>query len=624
MKNCVLFLLLLAMTSCAQEMKQKPPQDRSRNRDLTVARQLNLEGKNDSALVYLNQALAKADTTDHSEITDIYFLRCRVFTELGSFEKAMEDALKALSISEQFALFDKKATALLTIGNIHFMMYHDDEAEKYYLQGQAIAEEHQFETEMMKSYGALGNLYKSAWDRHIDRLDEAFSCYNKALDIAQKQHDTISNILYLMHLGDYYTNLNRYVDPNKIEQKYQRAAKQYFDKALSLALLKNSIQQVNMIKLALIGWCNSNKNYAKALEYAHEILRDNDTDAPNNFSYLLQVYDKMVAIYAYLGDSKNAIDAHQEFYLLMIKQSDYQLQQAMQEMSVKYQTAEKELEIVRQQSEIKRKDTILYISVAGLAIVVLLALLLGYIVRIRTLRNRELSESNAVKDKFFSIISHDLKNPAISQRDALQTLLDNSDQWDSGTLRMYYQELLSSADHQVDLLYNLLNWAYLQTERMPFAPRPFDLTPRLCTDLALLQYMADLKNIRLHVHLPEHALVTGDSDMLSTVVRNLVTNAIKFTHNGGDVTLDVSVLDTSPQGAPATCTVTVTDTGIGMTGEQLQNLFRIDRAQTRTGAATKQRTGLGMVICCEFLEKHGSRLDVESEVGKGSRFWFTL
>ena len=216
------------------------------------------------------------------------------------------------------------------------------------------------------------------------------------------------------------------------------------------------------------------------------------------------------------------------------------LHQAVQEISVKYEIAEKELQILRQQSKINRQNTILYISAVSLLVAGILVVLLFYIMRIYKRGNRELAETNAIKDKFFSIISHDLKNPAIFQRDAIQILLENTGRWDIETLRKYYQDLLYSADHQVDLLYNLLNWAHVQTGRMPFTPRLFDLTACLRTDLALLQYMADFKNIRLNINLPEHALVTGDSDMQTTVVRNLVTNAIKFTNSGGEVTLAVS------------------------------------------------------------------------------------
>jgi signal transduction histidine kinase len=241
--------------------------------------------------------------------------------------------------------------------------------------------------------------------------------------------------------------------------------------------------------------------------------------------------------------------------------------------------------------------------------------LLAVIIRNSRRRNRDLAETNATKDKFFSIISHDLKNPAITQRDSIQILLENISLWNELTMTKYCRELLFSADHQVDLLYNLLNWAQVQTGRMPYSPGYFDLATRLRTDLALLQYIANQKNIRLNVAMPERAPVTGDADMLTTVIRNLLTNAVKFTPKGGTVTLTIS------GGNGSAYTVSISDTGIGMTPEQINKLYSIVSRKETVG---KSSSGLGLIVCKEFVEKHGSKLEVESEVGKGSRFWFEV
>ena len=138
---------------------------------------------------------------------------------------------------------------------------------------------------------------------------------------------------------------------------------------------------------------------------------------------------------------------------------------------------------------------------------------------------------------------------------------------------------------------------------------------------SLLRNIAEYKGITFITHLPDHALVTGDANMLSTVIRNLLTNAIKFTPAGGTVTLNV--FPTSPV-SPVSYTVSISDTGVGMSEEQIRNLFRLDMPQTHLGTAGEQGSGLGLIICREFVEKHGSELHVESEAGKGSKFWFEL
>ncbi|MCL2738956.1 MAG: tetratricopeptide repeat protein [Bacteroidales bacterium] len=299
-------------------------------------------------------------------------------------------------------------------------------------------------------------------------------------------------------------------------------------------------------------------------------------------------------------------------------------QRQINDFQVRYETAEKQLEIERQQSEIDRQKSRQYLYLGGLVAASLLLALLIYIVSLRNRRNRALAERNdalsimnATKDKFFSIVSHDLNNPAVAQRDALQTLVNHIRSWDTDTLSEYVNELLQSAEGHVGLIYNLLGWARLQTGRMTYEPKPFYLAARLRADILLVRNIAAKKGVTLIDHIPDEALVVGDSNMLSTVVRNLLTNAVKFTSAGGQVSFTVE----STTGGYA---VSVSDTGTGMNSEQLQKLFRLDNAHSHTGTSGEQGSGLGLIVCKEMLEKHGSRLCIESEEGKGSRFWFGL
>jgi len=240
-------------------------------------------------------------------------------------------------------------------------------------------------------------------------------------------------------------------------------------------------------------------------------------------------------------------------------------------------------------------------------------------------RNDALAEINATKDKFFNIISHDLRNPAVALRDAVLQLIQYARFWDADTQSNYFQELRKSAEGQVELIYNLLGWAKLQTGRMTYNPESFILTA-LLPDISLIRKMAENKGITFTTQIPNDVFVTGDSNMLATVVRNLLTNAVKFTKSGGTVTLEVSHCR---DGARPVSTVSVIDTGIGMSREQVEtlratSLQRIGNAHSRAGTAGEQGSGLGLIVCREMLEKHGSELHVESEIGKGSRFWFEV
>ena len=292
-------------------------------------------------------------------------------------------------------------------------------------------------------------------------------------------------------------------------------------------------------------------------------------------------------------------------------------QQQINDFQVKYETAEKQLEIERQQSEIERQNTRLFLSVGGLIASFLLLAMLGYIILLRTRRNRQLSEINATKDKFFSIISHDLKNPVIAQREALQTLADHAHRMDKNTLSDFCRKMLKTADGLAELLKNLLAWATIQTDRDMYQPVPFNLITALQPDIEVVKGMAEHKEIDFDVLAPPTAIVTADTNMLVTVVRNLLINAVKFTTAGGKVSLEISESN-------GKYSVTVSDTGVGMAQEQVQNLFRIDRQHLHKGTAGEQSSGLGLIVCHDMLHKHGSELYVESEEGKGSRFRFEV
>ena len=342
--------------------------------------------------------------------------------------------------------------------------------------------------------------------------------------------------------------------------------------------------------------------------------------------YSLQFHKELHNVYADRGMYQKAYIHLEELVTLRAKVMDEQSQKQINYLTARFDADRREMKI--KEMEIREKVRKVQIA-AGLVVSVVILALLWYLLRLRNRRNHALTERNealveinATKDKFFSIISHDIKNPAIAQRDALKRLVKNASVWDAATLANYYDSLLESAEGEVELVYNLLGWAQIQTGRMVYTPSTFNLASGLRSDISLIRNMADKKGISLDVRIPEDADVTGDSNMLATAVRNLLSNAVKFTPADGTVTLDISLCD--KEVCPLAYTISITDTGIGMTEEQINSLFRLDSARSRRGTAGEQGSGLGLIVCKELLEKHGSVLHVESAPGSGSRFWFTI
>ncbi len=337
----------------------------------------------------------------------------------------------------------------------------------------------------------------------------------------------------------------------------------------------------------------------------------------NGYNELLQQIMEKAYLNERTANPARALSYYERFVALRDSVVNQETLLRIGEFQVQYDVQGKELEIVRQQAEIGRHESRQLIFIGGLATAVLLLALLGYVIVLRNRRNHALAEMNATKDKFFSIISHDLKNPAIAQRDALGLLASHVGEWDTATLAKYSDELVKSSDRQVELLYNLLNWAQVQTGKMPYRPIRFDLVAGLRPEFDMVRGMASRKGVVLEAKVPDAAIVTGDANMIATVVRNLLTNAVKFTPAGGRVTLCI-------EPAQGGWTVSVADTGIGMTEEQLRSLFRLGSLSPRTGTAGEQGNGLGLIVSRELIARHGSELRIESISDRGSCFCFTI
>ena len=293
-------------------------------------------------------------------------------------------------------------------------------------------------------------------------------------------------------------------------------------------------------KLLMITYFNL-KDYNTSIYYAERIL---ELSSKSEFieDPLIEAYKYLALNYAAMGNTKEAIRCIVKYEELKKTYIYENIQEAVRAMEIKYETAEKQNEIENQKIELSRRKFQQIALISVLITITLLLILLIFIAILRKRRNRDLAKMNATKDKFFSIISHDLKNPVIAQRDALQLLLDNVGKWDIESLTFYYHELLKFTDNQITLLFNLLNWAQVQTGRMSYCPTCFDLSTTLRTDIALIKNIAAHKEITCEIQIPQNTIITADADMIVMVVRNLLTNAVKFTHRGGTVSLNISPL----------------------------------------------------------------------------------
>ncbi len=225
----------------------------------------------------------------------------------------------------------------------------------------------------------------------------------------------------------------------------------------------------------------------------------------------------------------------------------------------------------------------------------------------------ELKLLNATKDKFFSIIAHDLKNPFNSLLGFSDLLKSDFDSMEKEEMRSFINIIHDSSKHGFNLLENLLQWSRTNTGSIEYFPKKINVGELITSCISLYQNNADKKQIQIYNDVPDDLILYGDKEMLSTVFRNLISNAIKFTLKGGKV--KIKMVKNSKR-----VVISVIDTGVGIPEEKIPSLFKIDVQHSTLGTGNEKGTGLGLILCKEFVEKHGGQIKVESEWKNGSEF----
>jgi PAS domain S-box-containing protein len=231
--------------------------------------------------------------------------------------------------------------------------------------------------------------------------------------------------------------------------------------------------------------------------------------------------------------------------------------------------------------------------------------------------SEELKELNASKDKFFSIIAHDLKSPFHGLLGLSRMISEELDSMDKLELKSSLQILKESTENIYALIENLLDWSRLETGRMKFQPAYQNMFMIVEDIRRLLNQNARIKDITLRNKLAHTSRVWGDSNMLKSLIQNLISNAIKFTPVGGSVEITELHLDSFIQ-------YTVSDTGVGLSAEDIDKLFKLDSNFSKMGTEQEKGTGLGLILCKEIINIHGGKIMLESELDKGTKIIFTL
>jgi len=232
-------------------------------------------------------------------------------------------------------------------------------------------------------------------------------------------------------------------------------------------------------------------------------------------------------------------------------------------------------------------------------------------------QKEEIESINASKDKFFSIIAHDLRNPIAGFLNLTEILTTNFDVFTENESKEFIEVMNQASKQLYNLLENLLQWSRAQTGNIPYEPKFVSVNKMVNDTIDALMINIENKSIKININVDEKTVVFADENMITTVIRNLLSNAIKFTHPEGQISIRCFSKNEFVE-------LSVIDNGVGIRKEDMEKLFRIDQHVTTNGTSEEKGSGLGLILCKEFIEKNGGNIWVESDLNKGSSFIFTL
>ncbi len=561
----------------------------------------------EQAMGWLIRSLAIEDSLNlQKEKIFTYLAMARVFEEVGDNYKSLEFLKLAQHLSEQENNFNIQALILNETGRVKAAHGNIDQAFDDYelaLDYARQLKQRGHEADALIHVGQLLTRKK--------KNKEALTSYKNALAIYRSEKDKMNEAVALNEVGEMYRLMKNYEralanhiaaleihqtlkDDNGLAQSYNNIGVLYFDQ-------KNFKRAISNLELALQAGRESQAQdqVQKSYDFLSQCYKQ-----LNDFKKALQFRESFLAIQDFIQNEKNERQ-------LLEAQNRYAMEKKELEINKLEGDREQREKVIEAQNKLKN------ILILLIAFGLIIGLLVLYLYFLKRRSNRKLQELNATKDKLFSIIGHDLKGPLNSLTSFSSLIINHIDSISKDEIKMLSKDIDKSLKNLFTLLENLLEWSRSQTGSIDFKPEEFDLAMTLKENEGLLKTQAQNKKITVvnenKISLP----VNAHRHSINTVVRNLLSNAIKFTPEGGKITLRAE--ENGNQ-----FVISVTDTGVGMSAETIQKLFRLGTKHSTLGTSKESGTGLGLILCKDFVEKNGGTIHVESKEGAGSRFYFTI
>ncbi|WP_159086008.1 tetratricopeptide repeat-containing sensor histidine kinase [Flavobacterium faecale] len=541
-----------------------------------------------------------------------------VYLDINDYENALKYNYRSLKISKEHGFTDTYIIATNNISSIYLAQKNYPKALEYLQEVIAVSGKQSKPNNLASQLNSMGEIYKLQKE-----YKKAKGSYEEALKLFRETKSSYGTAICLYNIGDTEYRLKNYA-----------SAIEYLEESLTLS---NTIHDQLGILLAnqIMGLVHkAQQHYDSALSYYNKAFQLAIELGAGAKAEKLELYKNYADLHKSTGKLDKSIFYLENYISLKDSINSANSSKQISEMQTKYgsEKKEKENELLRKNSEIQNlaiaKQTNLRNSFIGISLLVILMIIILFnrftikkkanqllIIKNEVISNQrdELKEINSTKDKFFSIISHDLKSPFTNILGFTDLLIEDYDSFDDDQKKEIIVALNKSSQSAFNLLSNLLTWAQSQTGRIKINKKLLNLEELVETSIAPYEYNASAKNIEIITTIPSEVNLLIDRNSAMIAIGNLVNNAIKFTPNGGKINLNY---DTGQNNIM----LHIKDTGIGMTAEIIGKLFKIEENISTKGTNNEEGTGLGLILSKEFINKNGGDITVKSELGKGSEF----
>lgn len=568
-----------------------------------------------SALKYGYQAIeiAKKLGLDY-ELADIYNRVGVVRRNQGNYAHALDNYFKGIEISKQNNYQKLLAFAYNNVADIYNRLEIYDKALEFGKNSLNLSLKLNDEYTLSYVYNILGGIYRNKKD-----LDSSLLYFNHSLNLRKKINYTAGVATSLLNIGNIQFLRGEY---DSCYSNISKAIDIYTDKNDQTGLV-GAYKHLGL-------YFNKVKDYKKAIYYFNKCLALNESFA--DLQIKKDANDGLSYSYAQLGDIKKAY----HFKNLACAVGDSITTNLFVE-KITHLTENYKFELKRQEDDLLRKEKVQSLNnqikyqrsiIKLYAFILFLLVVLGFvfiyyyrqknrIIKVLTVQKREIDELNSTKDKLFSILAHDLKNPISSVIGLAELLKDESVILSESKRAQLISNLYEVGLSSNRILDEVLSWSQIQANQVVVESREINLRELVERVVTNQQPIAGVKNISISYSVNTEVFVQSDYNIVSTVLRNLIANAIKYSYSNAEILVSVDLIVDFVE-------VSIKDNGVGLSDDIKESLLHSVNIQSTRGTSNEKGSGLGLVICRELITKIGGKLLVESEVGKGSTFSFTI